>query len=213
MTLGIHSSSLSSRPGKRLTPFLFALAIFLCGSLLRPTLSLAQPPTPLRIAAAADLQPVLPPILAEFERQTAIHAEATYQASAALTTQIQNGAPFDLFLSADTSYPTRLIAAGLADSTTPPPSTPAEPSSSGPAQTPTGPPLPSPPSATPHSSAWRSPTPTAPLTARPPSPQSPGSASPTSSAPNSSLRKTSPKPLNLRKPATLKPGSFPSPPP
>jgi molybdate transport system substrate-binding protein len=119
MTLGIHSSSLSSRPGKRLTPFLFALAIFLCGSLLRPTLSLAQPPTPLRIAAAADLQPVLPPILAEFERQTAIHAEATYQASAALTTQIQNGAPFDLFLSADTSYPTRLIAAGLADSTTP----------------------------------------------------------------------------------------------
>jgi molybdate transport system substrate-binding protein len=77
----------------------------------------AQQPagTPLRIAAAADLQPVLPPILEQFEKSTGIHAEATYQASAALTTQIQNGAPFDLFLSADLSYPKRLIDAGLAD--------------------------------------------------------------------------------------------------
>jgi molybdate transport system substrate-binding protein len=71
--------------------------------------------TPLRIAAAADLEPVLPPILALFEQATGIHAEATYQASAMLTTQIENGAPFDLFLSADLSYPKRLIDAGLAD--------------------------------------------------------------------------------------------------
>ena len=69
---------------------------------------------PLRIAAAADLQPVLPPILDQFQRATGIHAEATYQASAALTAQIQNGAPFDLFLSADLNYPKRLIDAGLA---------------------------------------------------------------------------------------------------
>jgi molybdate transport system substrate-binding protein len=72
-------------------------------------------PQTLRIAAAADLQPVLPPILDQFQKQTGVHAEATYQASAALTTQIQNGAPFDLFLSADLSYPKRLIDAGLAD--------------------------------------------------------------------------------------------------
>lgn len=57
----------------------------------------------------------MPPILAEFQQATGIHAEATYQASAVLTTQIQNGAPFDLFLSADLSYPKRLIDAGLAD--------------------------------------------------------------------------------------------------
>jgi len=71
--------------------------------------------TPLRVAAAADLEPVLPPILAAFQQATGIHAEATYQASAMLTTQIENGAPFDLFLSADLSYPQRLIDAGLAD--------------------------------------------------------------------------------------------------
>jgi molybdate transport system substrate-binding protein len=85
----------------------------------------ASAQTPLRVAAAADLEPVLPPIFAEFEKSTGIHVEATYQASAALTTQIQNGAPFDLFLSADMGYPKRLIsdgtadAAGSADSSTP----------------------------------------------------------------------------------------------
>ncbi len=69
----------------------------------------------LRVAAAADLEPVLPRILEEFRQTTGIRVEATYQASAALAAQIQNGAPFDLFLSADMSYPKRLIDAGLAD--------------------------------------------------------------------------------------------------
>ena len=88
--------------------FLFTLI----GALSIPSV-LAQ--TPLRVAAAADLEPVLPPILAQFQQGTGIRAEATYQASAMLTAQIQNGAPFDLFLSADLSYPKRLIDAGLAD--------------------------------------------------------------------------------------------------
>jgi len=89
-------------------------------------LAQVQAQTPLRVAAAADLEPVLPPILAQFTQTTGIRAEATFQASAVLTTQILNGAPFDLFLSADLGYPQRLIAAGLAegaagtpDSTTP----------------------------------------------------------------------------------------------
>ncbi len=100
---------------KQLLPALFAFLFFapLCAQ------------TPLRVAAAADLEPVLPPILDQFQHATGIHAEATYQASAMLTTQIENGAPFDIFLSADLSFPKRLIddgladAAGSADSTTP----------------------------------------------------------------------------------------------
>jgi molybdate transport system substrate-binding protein len=78
-------------------------------------LASAHAQTALRVAAAADLEPVLPPILARFQQATGIHADATFQASAVLTTQIQNGAPFDLFLSADLGYPKRLIDAGLAD--------------------------------------------------------------------------------------------------
>ena len=77
--------------------------------------------TPLRVAAAADLEPVLPPILVQFEKNTGIHAEATYQSSATLTAQIENGAPFDVFLSADLSFPKRLIDAGLADARLPNP--------------------------------------------------------------------------------------------
>lgn len=88
--------------------FLVSLFGFVC-------LAEANAQTPLRIAAAADLEPLLPPILQQFEQATGIHAEASFQASAVLTTQIQNGAPFDLFLSADTGYPKRLIDAGLAD--------------------------------------------------------------------------------------------------
>ena len=69
----------------------------------------------LRIAAAADLQPVLPALLGEFESQTGIHTEASYQSSATLATQIVNGAPFDLFMAADMGFPERVIAAGLAE--------------------------------------------------------------------------------------------------
>ena len=83
-------------------------AIFAC--LLAAPLA-AQ--TPLRIAAAADLQPVLPPILVQFEKNTGIHAEATYQASAMLTTEIENGAPFDLFLSANRDFVDKLAATKL----------------------------------------------------------------------------------------------------
>ncbi|HEY3703680.1 MAG TPA: molybdate ABC transporter substrate-binding protein [Terracidiphilus sp.] len=84
--------------------FAFLLAIF-------PALAAAQT---IRIAAAADLEPVLPPILEQFRQTTGITAQPTYQASAALTTQIQNGAPFDLFLSANMDYPQKLVTAGLA---------------------------------------------------------------------------------------------------
>lgn len=71
--------------------------------------------SPLRVAAASDLEPVLPHIFAQFEKSTGIHVEGSYQASAALTAQVRNGAPFDLFLSADMGYPKLLINDGLAD--------------------------------------------------------------------------------------------------
>ena len=90
---------------KRFFPVLFGIVL----------LSASQAQTSLRVAAAADLEPVLQPILEQFHQATGIRAEATYQASAMLTAQIMNGAPFDVFLSADLGYPKKLIDAGLAD--------------------------------------------------------------------------------------------------
>jgi molybdate transport system substrate-binding protein len=75
----------------------------------------------LRIGAAADLQPVLPPLLEQFTAQTGIHTDASYKSSATLATAIINGAPFDLFLAADLSFPQKVIAADRAEETAPVP--------------------------------------------------------------------------------------------
>jgi molybdate transport system substrate-binding protein len=68
-----------------------------------------------RVAAAADLKFALDDLLAEFHRaRPDIAVEATYGSSGNFFAQIQNGAPFDLFLSADAEYPRQLVAKGLA---------------------------------------------------------------------------------------------------
>ena len=73
----------------------------------------------LKIAAAADLQPVLPALIDQFEKQSHATVDASYASSATLATQILNGGPFGLFLSADLSFPQKVVAAGLADSPAP----------------------------------------------------------------------------------------------
>jgi molybdate transport system substrate-binding protein len=79
-----------------------------------PTVLLAQVHPPLRIAAAADLEPLLPALLANYERQTGQHVEASFASSATLATQIENGAPFDVFLSADMTLPEKIVHDGFA---------------------------------------------------------------------------------------------------
>ena len=73
----------------------------------------------LQVAAAADLQPLLPTLIEQFETQTHAKVEASYASSATLATQILNGGPFGLFLSADLSFPQKIAAAGLSDSPIP----------------------------------------------------------------------------------------------
>jgi molybdate transport system substrate-binding protein len=79
--------------------------------ILTASLTLAQ--TTLRIAAASDLQPVLPTLAADYEQKTHVHILASFASSATLTQQIQNGDPQDVFLSADYVHPEQLVAAGL----------------------------------------------------------------------------------------------------
>lgn len=69
----------------------------------------------LTIAAAADLQGALPGIIARYEQQTGRKVRVTFGSSGNFFAQIQNGAPFDLFFSADIDYPRRLEAAGAAE--------------------------------------------------------------------------------------------------
>jgi molybdate transport system substrate-binding protein len=69
----------------------------------------------LLVAAAADLSTALKEIGDNFETKTGAKVKLSFGASGALTQQIQNGAPFDLFFSADMAYPRQLIAAGDAD--------------------------------------------------------------------------------------------------
>src|SRR5579863_3507337 len=67
----------------------------------------------LHIAAAANLSNVLPDLSTTFERQTKIHIVPSLGATAQLTQQIENGAPFDVFLSADVEHVDQLIKNGF----------------------------------------------------------------------------------------------------
>jgi molybdate transport system substrate-binding protein len=76
----------------------------------------ASAPAPtIRVAAASDLQAALPVIAAQFQKDTGVTVALTFGSSGNFFAQIQNGAPFDLFLSADIDYPRQLERAGLAD--------------------------------------------------------------------------------------------------
>ena len=65
------------------------------------------------IAAAADLRSALDEISSSFQTETAIQVKAVYGSSGNLFQQIQNGAPFDVFFSANSDYPKKLEAGGL----------------------------------------------------------------------------------------------------
>lgn len=69
----------------------------------------------LRIAAASDLQFALGDLATQYEKQSGAKLAITYGSSGNFFAQIQNGAPFDLFFSADIAYPRKLVEAGYAD--------------------------------------------------------------------------------------------------
>jgi molybdate transport system substrate-binding protein len=68
------------------------------------------------VAAAADLSVALTELARDHEKQTGETVKLSFGSSGNLAHQIQNGAPFDLFLSADEDYPRQLVKAGLAES-------------------------------------------------------------------------------------------------
>ena len=97
-------------PGQRklVMRTLFAAAALLC-------LSFPAGAGELKVAAAADLTFAFNDLAARFQTQTGNRVNLAYGSSGNFFAQIQNGAPFDLFFSADVGYPQKLEAAGLAE--------------------------------------------------------------------------------------------------
>jgi molybdate transport system substrate-binding protein len=75
-------------------------------------------PTPLRIAAAADLSSAFPAVGAAYEKRTGTSVVFAFGATGLLERQIAEGAPFDAFAAADVSFADDAVRAGacLADS-------------------------------------------------------------------------------------------------
>jgi len=68
----------------------------------------------LAVAAAGDLRGALVDVETAFEkRNPGVRVDLSFGASGSLTAQIQQGAPFDVFLSADAAFPEQLRQAGL----------------------------------------------------------------------------------------------------
>jgi molybdate transport system substrate-binding protein len=80
---------------------LFAAFVILCGSATSP--ATAEDKT-LTVFAAASMKNALDDIDAAFTAKTGVKVVASYAASSALAKQIEQGAPADIFISADTDW-------------------------------------------------------------------------------------------------------------
>lgn len=96
------------------SPIRFAFAaLLLCGIITQP----AQAAEKISIAAAADLKFALDEIINVFSKtHSEAQIEVTYGSSGKFHTQIQQGAPYDLYFSADIAYPRQLKEQGFSAS-------------------------------------------------------------------------------------------------
>src|SRR5215469_6781292 len=86
--------------------------LFVCLTFVLSQLSFAQEIT---VAAAADLQFAMQDIGKQFQKETGKNVKLIFGSSGSFFQQIQNGAPFDMFCSANLDYPKKLEAAGLTE--------------------------------------------------------------------------------------------------
>ena len=67
----------------------------------------------IKVAAAANLQSIIKVLQADFKKKTGIEIEPIISSSGNLVAQIKNGAPYDIFLSADMAFPETLFKDGF----------------------------------------------------------------------------------------------------
>jgi molybdate transport system substrate-binding protein len=99
----------------RLPRWLFPVVVLTAATLLAPISASAEN---LTIAAAADLTFAFKDVATQFQQQSSDKLRISYGSSGNFFSQIKNGAPFDVFFSADVQYPQKLEAAGLVEPNT-----------------------------------------------------------------------------------------------
>jgi molybdate transport system substrate-binding protein len=90
----------------------------LASSLLVALFALACAAEELHVAAASDLNFALPELAKKYQQETGNTLKISFGSSGNFFAQIQNGAPFDLFFSADVDFPRKLEVAGQAEAGT-----------------------------------------------------------------------------------------------
>lgn len=82
--------------------------------LLLFTQSMAASAAPLAVAVAANVKYAFDDLAVEFKKETGIEVQAVYGSSGKIAAQVKSGAPYDVFLSADTDTPETLFKEGWA---------------------------------------------------------------------------------------------------
>lgn len=110
MSRVVRAASRSPAPaGRKAVVALFVLVVAL------PTACAPADEEPLRIGAAAVLMPVLDELTVSFEAASGHPVVVTYASSGQLAQQLLEGAPMDLYLSADVGYVEQVLAGGVGD--------------------------------------------------------------------------------------------------
>lgn len=102
---------------KTTTNYLWAACFLLasaCGNAPAKSDKQEKAPPSITIAVAANMQFAMEALMKAFTEKTGVRCETTISSSGKLTVQIKEGAPFDVFVSADMNYPEEIFQSGLA---------------------------------------------------------------------------------------------------
>lgn len=87
--------------------------VFACLIFISIVISCSTKNEKITIATAANMQYTVKEMMEVFQSETGIECQTVVSSSGKLTAQIQEGAPFDIFISADTKYPDELFKKGF----------------------------------------------------------------------------------------------------
>ena len=110
---GYNKTNSGKRRGLIMKKIIIITGLCLIGILLSDPVH-AKQDIVIRVAVAANFQRPMKELAAMFQKRTVVRIEASYASTGTLYAQIINGAPYDLFLAADTKRPRLLFEKGLA---------------------------------------------------------------------------------------------------